>query len=193
VTYPVGTRILRREVLHGHIWLEIPVTVVHDAAGILAVLLEPGTPLRFPPHPFGPHPWSVQASWAGTTVLQLNREGDAYGVWKFFDEAGDFSHWYVNFEEPLRRGRDESGDWVATHDHGLDIVIRDGAWQWKDYDEPAAMVESGRLSSEDFDDIRREGSRVAALLDAGTTWWDRWEDWQLPGQPPRRGRRPSGG
>ena len=178
-TFQVGARIVRREILHGRIWSELPVTVVHDANGVLGVLLEPGAPMRFPPHPFGVHPWSAHTNWTGTTVLQLNRAGDAYGVWKFFDRTGSFTHWYINFEQPLQRGRDDDGcGWVTTHDHGVDIVIRDDGWQWKDYEDPAGMVANGRISSADYESIRREGHRVAALLEADTTWWQSWADWQ---------------
>lgn len=147
-------------------------TAVHDADGVLGVVLEPDVPLRFPQHPHGTHPWSAHTHWAGTTMLQLNRADDAYGVWKFFDEGGTFTHWYINFERPLQRGQDDDGSgWLATHDHGVDIVIRDGGWQWKDDEDPAAMVESGRISSAEYEDIRREGRRVAALLEAGAPWW----------------------
>ena len=135
--------------------------------------------MRFPPHPYGANPWSAHTHWTGTTVLQLNRAGDAYGVWKFFDESRSFTHWYINFEQLLQRGRDDDGcGWVATHDHGVDIVIRDDGWQWKDYEDPAGMVENGRISSADYESIRREGRRVAALLEADATWWQSWVDWQ---------------
>ena len=65
-----------------------PVRVVADDGEVLAVLLEPGAPFTFHEHPFGPHPWRDHAAWGVTTVLQLHREGDAYSVWKLFDEGG---------------------------------------------------------------------------------------------------------
>ena len=102
VAFRPGTEITRREVLHGRLWLDHPVTVVADDGDVLAVLLEPGSRFRFHEHPFGPHPWSAHDAWGETTVLQLHREGDAYGVWKFF-EGGVFTRWYVNFEAPVVR------------------------------------------------------------------------------------------
>jgi hypothetical protein len=39
-----GEVITRREVLHGQLWLEHPVTVVDDDGSTFAVLLEPGAP-----------------------------------------------------------------------------------------------------------------------------------------------------
>ena len=87
VRFRPGTEITRREVLHGRLWLTHPVTVVADDGEVLAVLLEPGSAFTFHEHPFGPHPWRRFAAWGGTTVLQLHREGDAYSVWKFFDDG----------------------------------------------------------------------------------------------------------
>ena len=42
-----GEVIARREVLHGHLWLEHPVTVVDDDGTTFAVLLEPGSPFGY--------------------------------------------------------------------------------------------------------------------------------------------------
>jgi hypothetical protein len=89
--------------LHGLPWLEQPVTVVDDGDACLAVTLEPGSRFTFFAHPFGAHPWAAYEVWSGSTVLQLQREGDAYGVWKFFDLEQQFTHWYINFQAPLVR------------------------------------------------------------------------------------------
>jgi hypothetical protein len=51
--YPVGATIQRREVLHGRLWMEHPVTVVDDRDDTLAVWLGPGSPFGFQDHPFG--------------------------------------------------------------------------------------------------------------------------------------------
>ncbi len=63
MTFRPGTEITRREVLHGRLWLDHPVTVVADDGEVLAVLLEPGSRFRFHEHPFGPHPWSAYDAW----------------------------------------------------------------------------------------------------------------------------------
>lgn len=31
------------------------------------------------------HPWRAHTEWGGTTVLQVHREGERYGAWRFFD------------------------------------------------------------------------------------------------------------
>ncbi len=177
-----GRVIERREVLHGMRWLTHPVTVVDDTDDVLAVLLQPGAPFTFSEHPFGPHPWGHQTAWSATTVLQLYRDGDPYSVWKFFID-GVFTHWYVNFEAPMvRRPDGAGGGGYDTDDHGLDIVVpADGTpWQWKDFDDPAAMAGTGRITSAEAQQIHADARAVAELLDADDRWWAGWDDW-IPG------------
>jgi hypothetical protein len=190
--FDVGSTVLRREVLHGRPWMEHPVTVVHDGDDCLAVLLEPGSPFTFFEHPFGRHPWSRFEAWSGSTVLQLQRAGEAHAAWKFFDDRGAVTHWYVNFQEPfVRHVEGAGGGAFDTADLGIDIVVpADGSpWRWKDVDDPDAMVGAGRISCVERDRIRAEAEAVAARLDAGTRWWSPWERWQLgdPSPEPRVG------
>ena len=180
-----GRVVERREVLLGRPWLSHPVTVVDDRDGVLAVLLEPGSPFTFHDHPLGPHPWRHQSAWAGTTVLQLHRDGDPYSVW-LFSTGGTPTHWYVNLEAPLVRRPDGTGGGAfETDDHGLDIVVPlDGSpWRWKDVGDPAAMAAAGRLTSAEADRVHADGRAVAALLDAEDRWWAAWDGWR-PGRPP---------
>ena len=183
--FEVGSTVLRREVLHGLPWMEQPVTVVHDDGHCLAVLLEPGSQFTFFEHPFGPHPWNGQSEWTSSSVLQVQRDGDAHSAWKFFDLHGMYTHWYVNFQAPLiRRVGPDGGGAFETADLGVDIVIPpDLAWQWKDTDHPDAMVAAGRISQAERDDIQREATSVAAQLDAGKRWWSPWDAWR-PTEPP---------
>lgn len=185
--FDVGRAVLRREVLHGRPWMAHPVTVVHDGDDCLAVLLEPGSPFTFFAHPFGPHPWSRFQAWSDSTVLQVQRDGDAHAAWKFFDAHGTFTHWYVNFQEPVVRHLEPAGGGAFdTADLGIDIVLpADGTpWQWKDLDDPDLMVRSGRISSAERSRIRTEADSVAARLDAGVRWWAPWDGWQLGDPPP---------
>ncbi len=185
--FTVAGTVLRREVLHGRPWLEHPVAVVHDSGDCLAVLLTPGSSFRFHDHPFGPHPWSHLESWSGSTVLQLQRDGEAHAAWKFFDGTGAFTHWYVNFQEPVvRHVGPDGGGAFETADLGVDIVCgRDGdAWEWKDADDPDRMVVSGRITPAERDRIRAEAAAVAERLDAGDRWWAAWDDWHPGDAPP---------
>jgi hypothetical protein len=177
VRYRPGTEILRREVLHGQLWLDCPVTVVADDGDVLAVLLEPGAPFTFHEHPFGAHPWSAHPAWGGSTVLQLHREGDAYAVWKFFDEHG-FRHWYLNFEAPVVR-HEGSFD---TDDHGLDLILHpDGRREWKDVEHLSELVTRGRMTGPEVVDVLHAAGGVIALLDADEgPWWAAWSQWHPP-------------
>jgi hypothetical protein len=166
--------------LHGLPWLEQPVTVVDDGDACLAVTLEPGSRFTFFAHPFGAHPWAAYEVWSGSTVLQLQREGDAYGVWKFFDLEQQFTHWYINFQAPLVRRVDTVGGGAfETADLGLDIVIPADAlsWEWKDVDDPDAMVANGRITAAERAGIAEEADRVTALLNGDDRWWSCWDEW----------------
>jgi len=172
--FDVDDVIARREVLHGRPWLIAPVRVVDDTGEVLAVYLAEGTPLIFPEHPFGPHPWSGHERWSRTSLLQLHRPGDGYAVWGFYEQLV-FTGWYVNFEAPLRR-------WAAgfdTVDHGIDIWIPSGGpdWQWKDRDDVAELVRTGRLTEAEAAEVWAETERVAAALDRGEQWWNTWNGW----------------
>ncbi|WP_280387919.1 DUF402 domain-containing protein [Nocardia wallacei] len=171
--FTVGSMVLRREVLHGQVWMTMPVQVIADD-DVLAVWIEDGTPFTFPQHPFGPHPWSSQDRWTGSSVLQLYRPTDAYSVWAFFH--GDrLDCWYINFERPYSRGQ----NYFDTDDHGLDIVIRDGDWQWKDREDVAKQVADGRLTPAEAETVWHEAEHVASALNHGTCWWvSRWENWK---------------
>lgn len=172
-TFEVGSIVQRREVLHGQVWMTMPVRVIADDE-VLAVWVEDGAPFTFPPHPFGPHPWSGQERWGGCGVLQLYRDGDRYSVWGFF-AAGRVDRWYVNFERPYRRG----DSWFDTDDHGLDIVIVGDEWRWKDRDDVAEQVAVGRITEADAAAVWREAEGVAAALDRGERWWmERWGKWR---------------
>ncbi|RDI53950.1 hypothetical protein DFR68_10270 [Nocardia mexicana] len=151
----------------------MPVQVIADDE-VLAVWIVDGTPFTFPPHPFGPHPWSDRDRWSGSSVLQPYRPTDAYSVWAFFHH-GRFDHWYINFERPYSRGE----NYFDTDDHGLDIVVGDGTWTWKDRDDVANQVAGGRITQAEADSVWREADRVASALNRGDCWWTpRWQDWK---------------
>jgi hypothetical protein len=171
-----GRQVQRREILHGRPWLVVPMRVVADTGDLLALHLAEGTPLRFPDHPFGPHPWSYTDRWQDTDVLQLQRPGDGYAVWGFF-RSGTRTGWYVNFQRPLAR----RPDGIDTLDHGVDIVVgADGRWSWKDREHVAEQVATGRLTPDEAAAVWRETERVAALLDGDPEawWWAGWSAWR---------------
>ena len=172
MTFEVGSTITVREVLHGQTWLEFPETVVHDDGEVLASVQADGSPLTFPEHPW-PHPWGHLTVWQGTTVLKLRRLGDWYSVWKFF-EGGRFRCWYVNFEQPVVR----TPDGVDIDDLQLDLVIDpDGTARWKDVEDLAPALASGRMDVEHLRPVLEAAAEVRALLDADDRWWAPWDQW----------------
>ena len=173
MSFAPGSTITVREVWDDHVWLHFPELVVDDG-DVLATLQRDGTPLSFPEHPGGPHPWSHQTHWQGTTVLKLRRPGEWYSVWKFFDVDGAFQGWYVNFERPFVR----RPDGIDIDDLELDLVVgADGQRQWKDVEHLAARLDQGRFTLEDVRHVLTAAPDVIDLLDRDHRWWSPWDEW----------------
>lgn len=172
-----GETIMRREVRNdGWAWMQVPVSVVRDEPGLLATYLAEGTPFAFPPGP-EVHPWAGRGAWEGHGVLMLQRPGEAYAVWVFWDgPERTFAGWYVNMQEPFRR----TAEGYDTQDLELDVWIpRDGSWELKDDDLLDVRVCEGRFTQDQARATRAEAGRLTAELDAGRRWWDdAWADWQ---------------
>jgi len=174
--FSAGSTILRREVLHGQVWLQSPVTVIADDGTELAVLLEPGSKFAFPEHPFGPHPWRSLDAWSRTQVLQLYRADLLYSVWMFY-ENGRFQNWYLNFEAPHVRQVDA----IDTLDYGLDLVLGpDGTSAWKDVEDLAPMLRSGRMTMTEVGAVLETAEQVSQSLAGNDRWWSAWDNWRPP-------------
>ncbi len=177
-----GEVILRREVLNdGRCWAEFPVRVVQDTPELLAAEIFTGSPFTFHegdwPTPTGEHPWAGRKCWTGHGALTLQRPGDAYGVWAFWEgPMRTFAGWYVNFQEPFRRGPDG----FDTQDLELDLIVSpDGRLELKDDELLDVRVREGRLTEDQARATRAEAARLIAELDSGRRWWnDAWADWQ---------------
>lgn len=179
MTWRPGQTITRREVLHGELWMDHPVTVVADDGDVFAVRLDPGSPFTFHEHPFGPHPWGAHSAWGGRQVLQIHREGDGYSVWKFFEDDA-FLHWYINFESAVVRHE----DCFDTDDHGLDLIVHpDGRREWKDVEDLHVQRMKGRITLVTVGDVLAEADRVVALLDADERWWSAFDGWAPTSAP----------
>jgi Protein of unknown function (DUF402) len=169
--------VVRREVLNdGHCWLHCPVRVVQDTPDLLATYLAEGTEFTFPPSP-RPHPWGTRKRWQGHGTLMLQRPGEAYAVYVFWDGPGrDFAFWYVNFQEPFRR----HAQGYDTQDLELDLIVHpDGRWELKDDELLELRVGEGRFTEDQARATRAEAERVIAELEAGRRWWDdAWAGWQ---------------
>jgi hypothetical protein len=182
VAWRVGEAIVRREVWRGKPWLGTIVLVVEDTPDLLATYLPEGSPFGFPEGDWpgeGRHPWHGRGAWEGHGVLMLQRPGESYAVWHFWQKPGRrFDGWYLNLQEPFRRttvGYD-------TQDHELDIWVRtDGTWSFKDAELMEERIADGRFTREQVAEILAEGDRIGATLDAGERWWDEaWSRWESP-------------
>jgi hypothetical protein len=187
-----GQVVLRREWLHGHLWTVIPLRVVSDEPGLLAVYLAEGTPFGFPDWPLEDHvhPWKLagHTHWHGHGKLMLHRPGDPYSVDLFWEGPGrSFSGFYFNLQAPFVR-HDTGFD---TLDHELDLWWPVGKdWVVKDEELFEQRIAEGRYSAEVGDEVRAAGEDLRRLLDDGPHWWntgwDRWAppaDWTAPQLP----------
>ena len=85
-----------------------------------------------------------------------------------FWRDGAFEHWYVNFEQPLRR----SPVGFDTFDEKLDLIVQpDGRYVWKDEDE---LEQAAALGLVDAAAVRAEAARVLEEWPFPTGW----EDWR---------------
>ena len=180
-----GDVVLRRELLHGHPWIVLPVRVVHDEPDLLATYLAGGTPFGFPEWPLADHrhPWQIAGheAWSGHGKLMLHRPGDAYSVDLFWDgQERSFSGWYFNLQAPLRR----HSRGFDTLDHELDYWWPAGSsWQVKDAELFEQRIVEGRYDEELAATVRTTAAQLEALLDHGPYWWATgWDHWQPPAE-----------
>jgi Protein of unknown function (DUF402) len=179
--FAAGDVVVRREVLLGEAWFAFATICVADTDDGLVLYLPPGTEFGFPDKgtfPAGRHPWLGQhIHWRGHGKLMLHRPGEAHSVDVFWSgEDRTFSGWYFNIQDPYRR----TAQGIDTLDHELDIwwPASTDRYQWKDVEKFEERVLEGRYPGFD-DEIRAEGKRIAADLDAGRRWWDEsWSDWR---------------
>jgi hypothetical protein len=157
-----GEIIVRRKVWRGSPWMAVSLIVVADEPELLATYLPPGAQFVFPAgdHGLGPHPWHGRGGWQGHGVLMLQRPGERYAVWHFWD----------------------------TYDLELDIWMpAAGGWSFKDDELLDVRVQEGRFTAAEAAEIRAFGAEIGAMLARGGQWWDpswsRWEpdpDWSVP-------------
>ena len=173
---------MRREVWQGKPWLGTIVFVVHDTPDLLISYLPEGSPFGFPDGDWpggGRHPWHGRGAWEGHGVLMLQRLGESYAVWHFWDgPERRFDGWYLNLQEPFRR----TAVGYDSQDFELDIWVPvDGSWSFKDADLMEERIADRRFTREQVTEIFAEADRIAAMLDAGERWWDEaWSRWEPP-------------
>ena len=183
---PVVLRYITRDDRPGMSW---PCTVVSDTAELVALYIPRGITYKA---------WSsspergrhlADARWR-KDVLRLMYPGRGYSIWVQWDDSDDrrFTGYYVNFEEPFRRG--PIG--FDTNDHTLDITVtREFVWAWKDRAEFETRAASGIYSAAFAARVREEAEEVVAGIGPGFSpfadGWDKWAPdpaWTPPSLPP---------
>ena len=202
---------MHRNVRRGRIGWVRPVRVVSDDERGLLVWLARGTEVLnevaddgrgMRAMPFGE--WVGQryrlerGVWQGPGVLKFMPVGAAHSVWWFRDDAGRFTNWYVNLEEPATRWDDGDAAGVDMVDQDLDIVVApDRSWAWKDEEEFAERLAfPDHYWVPDGAAVWAEGRQVVKRIEAGDfpfdgTWTDFVPDpdW-TPGVPVKGWDRP---
>jgi len=179
-----------------------PVRVVHDADDYIAFYTAVRTPLKVQATrdgqrltreiPFlereGMIGGFADAEWTTNHALMLHRPGRMSAIMLFWrDPDWEFVGWYGNIQAPLRRthlGFD-------TADYLLDVAIDpDLSWHWKDEDEWELAREHVLVAPALLDDVRCEGERIIAEVeartwpfDAGFETWRPDPSWPIPSLP----------
>ena len=162
------------------VWLRVPVLVVDDTPEQLVSYLGPGAPFTFPdgpwPTPDGRHPWHGRPGWTGQGCLMVQRPGDHFAVWHFWDGPDrEFVCWYLNLQTAFVR----TADGYQTQDLELDLVVfPDGSHLVKDAEVLDDRAAEGRYSPELVAWIRSYGDELIRRLETEGPWWDRsWAEW----------------
>jgi len=179
-----GDPVVLREIWRGRVFDARPATVVRDAEDGTAVYVSPDTRVKAPVGKDGlplrlPDRWWTLVNWrrSHSRILGLAWPDVSYAVLMRWDAGTDaFLGWYLNLQTPLRRtvlGFDYT-------DHFLDVVVDpDRSWRWKDEDELEHAVERELVSEAEAREIRAEGERAIARIEARVEPFDdRWVGWR---------------
>jgi hypothetical protein len=179
-----------------------PVRVVHDADDYIALHTAVGTPLKVQATregkrltretPFiereGMIGGLADATWHTNHTLMLHQPGRMNGIYLFWrDGSWQLRNWYGNIQAPLKR----TAIGFDTADYLLDVWIDpDFTWSWKDEDEWELAREHGLVDPCLLDDVRREGERIIADVEArawpfgaGFESWRPDPSWTVPTLP----------
>jgi len=170
-----------RDVHKGRVWRAVACRVVRDSHEIIALWIPAGAPTKIPAGGLRipGADWDLVDTTSSRDQVCLSRPGRAHSIYVFWGPDGRFSHWYVNFERPLRR----SPVGFDTFDEKLDLIVEpDGSFRWKDEDELEQAAAAGLL---DAAGVRAEAERVLAEWPFPTGWegWRPDESWPVPQLP----------
>jgi uncharacterized protein DUF402 len=109
-------------------------------------------------------------------VLRLTSWRAWHSVDLFFEPAGAFAGWYVNFQTPLER----TPVGFRTCDLELDLVVSsDRAWEWKDREAFYQLVSEGHISAAERAAVEAEAAVAIERIRAGVApFHGCWDDWR---------------
>ena len=193
---------LRYRSLDGRFHEGHPVRVIEQTPELVVTFMPIGTVVSYPAladgrglrdvplHERWAHPRvSARRPWHSTEVIQLFPKGRAHSLWVMRDSEHSLLGWYVNLEDPQVLGART----ISTRDHVLDLwaPADTGEPEWKDEDELAAAVRSGRFSASEAAAIEADAAAVEDVVRRwGSPFCDGWElwapdpAWPLPELPP---------
>ncbi len=182
--WSAGDRVVLREVWRGRVWSGRPVTVVRDQPDLVGLYIPAGATWMRPVTPdegtmrLPKSDWKLVETRQPIDALRLATPGADHSVLLLWPEGhGDLTCWYVNLEEPLRR----TPNGFDYMDQTLDVVISPdfSEWHWKDEDELAEAVRLGLISEPRAKELRAEGERVVASMEARQPPFDAdWPSWR---------------
>ena len=165
----------------GRVWRAQACRIVEEAFNRVVLWFPAGGPAKVPAggRRIPGNAWELEDTAPTRDSLCIARRGRHHSIYVFWDEDGVFSHWYVNFEQPLRRT--QLG--FDTFDEKLDLIVRpDGSYRWKDEDELEQAAAAGLL---DAVAVRAEAARVLEEWPFPVGWEDWRPDpaWPVPQLP----------
>ena len=166
----------------GRVWRAQACRIVEESAETIALWIPAGSPAKVPGGGLRipGDDWELVETTPKRDQICIARPGRAHSVYVFWQDDWQLDHWYVNFEQPLRR----TPVGFDTFDEKLDLIVRpDGTYRWKDEDEleqAAAPACSTRM---------RCGRRRSACSRSGRSrpGWEDWRpdpSWPVPQLPP---------
>lgn len=168
-----------RHVQNGKVWFAEAAIVVEDRPERLVAFVPVGTEMRW-----GRVDWDTgvidgpfHQRRHTTDVLRIIESGAQHMTSLFFTaNMARFICWYVDLTEPLCR----AGGGIVTFDRSLDIVVGpEGRWSWKDEDHFAHIQRFGWITAERAQELREEGERIIARIEASAAPFDgTWLDWR---------------
>ena len=170
-----------RDVHRGRVWRAQACRIVEESAKSIALWIPAGSPAKVPGDGLRipGDDWELVDAAPKRDQICIARPGRRHSVYVFWADDWKVDHWYVNFEQPLRR----SPVGFDTFDEKLDLIVKpDGSYRWKDKDE---LEQAAALGLLDPEEVRAEAERVLEEWPFPVGWEDWRPDpsWPVPQLP----------